>query len=401
MTADKLRLLVLTATFHPTIGGAETYAFEVSRSLAQAGHEVFVVTDLPRGLTAGSPIVGDPPNVTVIRLSEHQQIANDPSRIPWEHCAFGLLPELERSCKGLAPNMVLSNSLDTALLAKVVELEKHIPWVATFHEQAPEIDALGTGRLRLVYEVLLPHLVLAGSEHYAARASRWGCSDRVALIYHGVDIEKFHPLACGDKVRQRYGIGPEEHLIVCAGRLKQRKGMHDLVRAFGCIAPLIPTARLLIVGTVNSASRDYAIQLRADAHQLGVSSRVLLDETVTFAEMPSVLAAADIVAQPSLEEGLGLSVIEAMASAKAVITTDIPGIREITTEPDVALIVPPGDHQALAEAIRVLIANAPLRREMGIRARKHVEERFARSRMASQTESALLALLRRYRGHVR
>jgi glycosyltransferase involved in cell wall biosynthesis len=393
-TADRLRLLVITASFHPTVGGAETYAYEVAKSLAKAGHAVAIVTDLPRGVVPGHPVLGDPGGVAVHRLSDYRRLLEDESKIPWEQLMFGLLPELRDMAEMFLPNVVLSNSLDTALLAKMLELNHHIPWVAAFHEHEPEAEPLGTARLRLVYEVLRPGLVLAGSEFYAARARRWGCADRVALIYHGVDTDQFHPGVEGQKVRQHYGISHDQTLIVCVGRLKKRKGMRELICAFGRVAPRMPNSRLLIVGSVSSASRDYADELRRDAKQFGVANAVLFDETVTFNFMPSVLAAADIVAQPSLEEGLGLSIIEAMASGKPVLTTDIPGIQEITTEPDVALVVPPDDPPALADALALLLTDEALRRRLGKRGREHAEHKFSRARMVSQTEAALLGLIR-------
>jgi len=190
-------------------------------------------------------------------------------------------------------------------------------------------------------------------------------------------------------------VHTDELLIVCAGRLKQRKGMLELVHAFGRIAQQRSRVRLLIAGSVNSASRQYADQLRSEAEILGVSGKVIFDETVTYTAMSALMAAADIVAQPSLAEGLGLSVIEAMASGKAVVTTDIPGIREITIEEDVASIVPAGDDKALAEALISLIDSKDLRNRLGQRARLHVEDKFSRSRMIEQTEAALLELLQK------
>lgn len=389
-----MRLLLVTASFHPTIGGAETYAYDMARLLVEAGHAVAVVTDLPRGLALGEHVAGDPPGVLVHRLSGYRLLLNDESKIHWEQLAFGLLPELLEVVQRFKPNVVLSNSLDTALFAKMIELELGIPWAATFHEQAPEIEALGIGRVRLVYEVLRPNLVLAGSEFYAARARRWGCGERVIRIYHGVNTDVFHPTVDGREVRRRYGISPDELLIVCAGRLKPRKGMLELICALGQIAVKRPEIRLLIVGSVSSASRHYADQLRVEAERLGAGSVVLFDETVTHGAMPSVLAAADIVAQPSLEEGLGLSVIEAMASGKPVVMTDIPGFREITTTPDVALVVPPGDTAALADALTSLVDNKVYRHSLGERGREHALHHFSRVRMGQETEEALLRLLK-------
>ena len=104
-------------------------------------------------------------------------------------------------------------------------------------------------------------------------------------------------------------------------------------------------------------------------------------------------AAANIVAQPSWEEGLGLSVLEAMSAGRATVTTDVAGIREILSRPDIALVVPARKPRALAEALSLLIGEPELRRRLGSHARRHVEERFSRERMLVEVEAALCAVL--------
>jgi glycosyltransferase involved in cell wall biosynthesis len=103
-----------------------------------------------------------------------------------------------------------------------------------------------------------------------------------------------------------------------------------------------------------------------------------------------VLAGADIVAQPSFEEGLGMAVLEGMSSARPVVTTDIPGIREILTTPGLAEVLPPGQLEPLTAALLKLIDDRDLRDRLGRTARRHVEQHFSRRRMLEQTESALL-----------
>lgn len=385
-----MRVLLVTATFHPAIGGAETYAYEVARALIEAGHSMSIITDGARAV----PVSGDPSGVTVHRLTEYQRSLYDESKIPWEQMAFGLMPECERIVTDVMPDIVVTNSLDTAMLGRVIGSQRRIPWAAAFHEQTPETEPLGVGRLELVYGRLRPDLVLAGSEFYADRARRWGDPSSVKLIYHGVDTDAFAPGVDGSIVRQRYGIQPDHMLIVCAGRLKARKGMRELINAISAVVQAYDSTRLLIVGSVNSASRAYADELHSMVARMNLSERVLFDEHVPFEAMPQVYAAADIVAQPSLAEGLGLSVLEAMAAGKPVVTTDIPGVREITTAPGVAVVVPPGDVPSLVEAILLLIQRPEARRSVGVSARTHVVEWFSRSRMAHETEAALLELVR-------
>src|SRR6185295_17880284 len=117
-----------------------------------------------------------------------------------------------------------------------------------------EQEPLGRGRLRLVYEALRPSLVLAGSRFHDERARRWSPEVPLELIHHGVDTDAFCPGLDGRGARERYGFGPRDLVIVSAGRLKPRKGLRELVEAFALVWRGEPRARLLIVGSVSSAS---------------------------------------------------------------------------------------------------------------------------------------------------
>lgn len=383
-----MRLLIVASSFYPVIGGAESYATEIASALARRGHAVTVATDFPADRRPGERFE-DPPGVAVHRFSRYRSSLEDPSRIPWEEQAYCLMPELLSCAERARPELILTNSLDAAMLGKALALEYDLPWVAAFHEHAPEDEALGAARLRLVYDVLRPSLVLAGSRFYAQRARRWSAEVPVETIHHGIDVDAFHPGVDGAAVRAAYGFGPEDPVIVAAGRLKARKGFRELVEAFARVHGSWPRARLLIVGGVSSASPAYSAALEDDVERLGLRRAVTIDRSVTFDRMPAVLAAADVVAQPSLEEGLGLSLLEAMSAGRPVVATDVVGHREVLTEPDVALIVPPARPTLLADALLALLARPELRQRLAGCARAHVEARFSLRRMASDTEAAL------------
>jgi glycosyltransferase involved in cell wall biosynthesis len=208
-----------------------------------------------------------------------------------------------------------------------------------------------------------------------------------------VDTDSFSPAVDGSATRRAYGLGPDDLVVVSAGRLKPRKGMRELIGAFDLVHQRDRRARLLIVGSTSSASSDYAAALEQDVERLRLQDAVTIDRGVTFDRMPSVLAAADVVAQPSWEEGLGLSVLEAMSSGRAVVTTDVPGVREIVAGEDVALVVPPKQVRPLAGALTSLLESHALRRRLGDRGRRHVVERFSRDLMLKETEAALELLV--------
>jgi glycosyltransferase involved in cell wall biosynthesis len=392
-----LRVMLLSASFAPVVGGAESYAMELARGLAARGHELLVATDVPRGYEPSDLPPVEDIGFEVRRLSGYLALLEDPSKIRWEQMAYALMDELADCAERLRPDVVVTNSLDTALLGKTIALALDVPWAAAFHEHSPEDEALARGRLRLVYDVLRPELVLAGSRFYEARARCWGPQTAVELIYHGVDADRFHPGVDGHPARARYGFGAGELVIVCAGRLKPRKGIGDLLHAFRHVRECEPRARLLIAGSVSSASLRYAHDLERDIDRFGLRDVVTIDRGVTYDRMPEILAASDLVAQPSWEEGLGLSVLEAMSAGRATVTTDVAGIREIVAGADVALVVPPGEPPRLAQALLALLAAPAERARLGARARAHVERSFSRTRMLDETERTLLALARRAR----
>ncbi|MFD9406480.1 glycosyltransferase family 4 protein [Streptomyces sp. NPDC059989] len=374
------------------MGGAETYAWTVASALADRGHEVVVLTDGADRAERADRADGtsSAPRFRVHRLTGYLELLADPSKLRWEQLYFGLLPETAAALGAWGPDIVLANSLETTVLGRVVAEEFTVPLVGAYHEHAPQQEPFGTGRLDMVYRFLRPDLVLAGSRFYQERAVTRLGGDRVRLIHHGVDTGLFHPAVDGAGVRARYGVGPGDLFVVSAGRLKPRKGHLELVRA---VARLDRTdVRLLIAGSVSSASVAYAEELRRAVEESGLGGRVTIDRSLGHRDMPAVLAAADVVAQPSHEEGLGLSVLEAMSSGRPVVTCSVPGIREILSSPDLAVLAPPGEPAALAKALSRCLDDEDLRASLARRGREHVLRHFSQQRMIDATEAELLRL---------
>lgn len=95
---------------------------------------------------------------------------------------------------------------------------------------------------------------------------------------------------------------------------------------------------------------DYATRLTVLLDELGLRERVTIAENLTVSDMPAVYW-ADVVVQPSLEEGLGLATIEAMAQGRPVVGTDVVGLREVLTHQVDSLVVPVSDAERPADAV--------------------------------------------------
>lgn len=389
-----LDLLLICSTFPPLTGGAETYALTLAEGMSDRGHRVTVVTD-GSGSSLPPPMdrEGSKTEYRLVRLSEYRRLFDGEGTIPWEVLTFGLLPELKRELADSTIGLVVTNSLDAASLGKLVALDRGIPWVASFHEQSPELAPFGEATLDLVYDVLRPDLVLAGSDFYARRAREHGAGDRTRLIEHGVDTELFQPAADAAAFRRRHGIPPDAKVLLCAGRLTPRKGIPDLLDAAARLFPRFPSLQVVIAGTINSSNRAYAESLREQVGRLEIDDRVIFDESAGPREMPSAFCAADVIVQPSYAEGLGLAVLEAMSCGRPVVTTDTPATGQIMKGAEVLSAVGIGDVERLADAIAILLEDPGRAAALGEAARRHVIERFSRGAMLDATEGALLALV--------
>ncbi len=373
----------------PTVGGAETYALNLAHGIAGLGHAVRIVTNSVEG-TPNSQDLGS--GVSVSRLALFRRRLDSPERILWEELQFCLHPEIEAVTSEFQPDLVLSNNLGLCALAKIISISLKIPWAATFHEQTPEEEAFGDARLQFAYEVLEPDLVIAGSHFYLARALRYGNPRNTHLVYHGIDLHQFSKQPTSQAIRSLYRVTDRSILLVSAGRLKRRKGLAELIHAMALLRSRRCDVFLIVAGSISSASAEYREELKRLVAKLGLSSRVVFDETVNHSDMAALFSAADIVVQPSLEEGLGLAVIEAMACSSAVVTTRIPGILEIVTRGDIAVLVEPGSPTAIATAVEALVSDHELRTIMGIKARAHVEQHFSLESMSASTYKLLNAL---------
>lgn len=174
--------------------------------------------------------------------------------------------------------------------------------------------------------------------------------------------------------------------VLFLGRLGARKGSFDLVGAFSKLVPDRPEASLLMGGDGELA------QTMRCADELGVGSHVELLGWVGAEQRANLLASSWLYALPSYNEGLPMSVLEAMAAGVPVLSTPVGGIPEVVTDGVEGFLVPPGDVQALAERMARLLSDAALARAMGVAARRKIETTFSSAAVLPQVERMYEAL---------
>lgn len=214
-------------------------------------------------------------------------------------------------------------------------------------------------------------------------------ADKVHVVYAGVDLEVFDPAkANGRRVREEWGVSPEERLLVQVGA-REWKGWRDVLAAAALLAPEFPGLKTAIVACPDEAQR--ALVARA-ARDLGVGDRVL---PVGFRrDMPDVLAAADVVADMSYE-GLGITgtLREAMALGVPVVASRAGGNPELVVDGESGLLAAPRDPASLAGAVRRLLADRALADRLARAGRERVVRGFSTDFRLDRIEALYRKLL--------
>jgi glycosyltransferase involved in cell wall biosynthesis len=179
-------------------------------------------------------------------------------------------------------------------------------------------------------------------------------------------------------MRAELGLGADELVAGMACRLVEQKGVQYGIRAFAQVSAQYASARLIIAG-----DGPLRAPLEAEARAAGVADRVRF--LGWRDDVPRLLAALDVLLLPSLWEGFGLVLLEAMGQHLPVIASRVSAVPEIVTDGETGLLVPVRDADALADALALLLGDYDLRRHMGLLAEDRLETHFSAERMVSQT----------------
>ena len=211
--------------------------------------------------------------------------------------------------------------------------------------------------------------------------------DKITIIPDGVDTNRFNPGVGGDAVREQWKLGSEP-LIVFVGRLVRNKGLHVLLKAFMNLLKEAKDAKLAIVGeeTKTTLKQDKVFEeLMGMIKKFNLHKSVKLVGKATEEDLPKIYAAADLVVLPSLMEGFGMVLLEAMATAKPCVATQVGGIPEVVIDGKTGILVPPNDSLELYKAISAVLEDKLLSRKLGQAGRQRVENKFSWNIVAKDT----------------
>lgn len=207
---------------------------------------------------------------------------------------------------------------------------------------------------------------------------------RQSRIYYGLDPAPFEEAARSvDRaaVLAEFGFGPDDVVFVCVARFAPQKAHEILLRAVAQARATDPRVKLLLVG--DDPFGDGRQRAEAEA------ARLELGDSVVFAgirrDVPALMAASDVFVMASRWEGLGLVFLEAMATSRPVLSTNVSAIPEVVIDGETGQLVAPDDPPAMAAAMLELAGDAELRSRLGAAGHARVIERFGLDRMVDDT----------------
>jgi glycosyltransferase involved in cell wall biosynthesis len=321
--------------------------------------------------------------------------------------AFGVPVHLVGAVSSTSPGVALHNLRAVRRLAGILNLEK--PDVVHVHEFFPgtlgRLGALGGRGTKVVLTLhnrdewkRAPHVlvdralakrtdrVVANSEAVRGFVLKQEgfAPEKVCVIYNGIEADRFKH-ACRD--------GQPGYVVGSVGRMAEQKGYGYLLDAADLLkkAQLLGGLRFVIVGGDAHPSESVKLELEEKVKALG------LEDVVEFLgerkDVPEVLTGFDCFVLPSLWEGFGLAIAEAMAASLPVVASRVDGIVEVVEDGVTGILVPPKDSKALAEAIRWMVDHPAEAKAMGRKGRERVERLFSAQRMADEHMSLYESLL--------
>jgi glycosyltransferase involved in cell wall biosynthesis len=293
---------------------------------------------------------------------------------------------LARIVSRSAPAVVHLHSSKAGLAGRLA-LRRRIPTVFQPHGWSFEAATGGLRRVIVAWERFAARWVdalLCVSEGEAARGAAAGIDARWAIIATGIDLAAFPHAddAARATARERLGLS-DAPLAVCVGRLSRAKGQDVLLAAWPLVRKAVPEASLVLVG--DGPDRPWL-------ERRGVAGTMFAGERRDVSDW---LAAADVAVAPSRWEGMSLGLLEAMATGRSVVATDVAGVREALGGGSSA-IVPVEDRAALAEALVRRLLDPALARAEGETARVRAETSYDFSRTTRALTELYEEVLRRH-----
>ncbi len=358
-------------------GGAERTTVDIAWAIVKAGGRALVAT-------SGGRLCDDVRDVGGFIVEAPFESKNP--LVMWRNRGL-----LRKTIRSFDVDIVHARSRAPAWSALWAARAEGVPFVTTYHGV---YSAKGSAKRFYNSVMARGDVVIANSEYTRAHvmAEHGIAPEKIFTIYRGVDLERFSPNAVAPNrvaaLREAWGVEEDADpmVVLLPGRLTQWKGQSVLIEAAKRLKASGQGGAFKCILAGDAQGRDgYEQALRSQIGQSGVGDMV--EMVGHCSDMPAAYAVSDVVISASTRpEAFGRVAAEAQAMARPVIATDHGGAQE-PVEPDVTgWLTPPGDAQALADAISAFTRMSPRGRSyMGVEARRRIIEKFSLDVMTRDT----------------
>ena len=314
-----------------------------------------------------------------------------------------IILDATRALKRIGPDLIHCGLPNAALGARIAGRQLGVPVVESLvnisHENVRTTDNPAVSSWKLAVHRTVDRFTMARVARFQALsravARSWVDTvgipaDRVVVIPRGVDTDQYGGSAVPeirDALLRDLEVDLDALVLLNVGRQVAQKGQIYAVRALAKVQETHPNTVLLSAGTTGPMSEP----LREEAERLGLSGKV--HWLGVRADIPALLGAADVYVYPSLFEGLGVSLLQAMAAGLPVVTTDVAPMTEVVQHGENGLLVPAQDPVALAAAVVDLASNPATARRLGAAARQTIIDGFDADVVTDRVEGMYLELL--------
>ncbi|MCK4885392.1 glycosyltransferase family 4 protein [Candidatus Bathyarchaeota archaeon] len=204
---------------------------------------------------------------------------------------------------------------------------------------------------------------------------------KIHVIYNGVDVQKFKPRPDRAELRREFGLEDKNKIVLFVGRLYHRKGLEILLRSIPPVLQEFSDVKFVISG---KGFKEKEESLRNLAKQLDIEDHVTFMGYVPDEKLPNLYSTSDIFVLPAIYENFPFAILEAQATGLPVISTKVGGIPEFLVDNENGFLIDAGNSAQLTQRVLALLQDPKLAKEMGMRGRKLIEEKFSWRLITSQ-----------------
>jgi glycosyltransferase involved in cell wall biosynthesis len=265
-------------------------------------------------------------------------------------------------------------------LAFLLRGEVNVPTIFTWHIPFTDATPLEWREFLVRYMRYYDRVIFSTDEFMRTAVESGLDPEKVSKINPFIDTGEYL-LKSENTFRQKYGIPAKDHLVLCVSRIDPRKGQEYLILAMQEVIKKHPNTTCVFIGngslTKKIMGRTNRLEMLENmVYTLGLQDHVSFLGKVDQEDLMMAYDACDMLVQPSVNEGFGLVISEAMCFGKPVIGSNVGGIPEQIASGVNGYLFKPTDHEELAACINTLIERPALRKRMGAAGKKIANSRF-------------------------